>query len=521
MAESTKRPTTILQFGEGNFLRAFADQMIDSANKSGVMDDGIAVVIPIDAPSMVGDILTDQGNQYHVILEGVKDGAPAREVQLVDAITEVVPAHGDFARYRELYLKPELKAVISNTTEAGITFVPGDSLTAQPPKSFPAKIAALLHDRWQHFKGAPDKGLTFLPVELIEDNGSTLKEYVLRHARENHLEPEFIEWVDNANSFHNTLVDRIVPGYPRDEIDAITAEIGKVDNAVVKGEYYGSWAIDGASGSGGNNNNGGAQTSRPDVREVLPLDRAGQPVEFMADIRPYRAKKVYILNGMHTAMAAVGLLSGAETVGKAVAKPEIERYLKTMLEKEILPSIAANPALMADDTPASLAAFAAKIYERFSNPYLRHALGDIALNSISKWQTRNLPVVVAQWERGESADAEVLAFAALCLAYAATGPQPPRPLADIAAKVPASFAVRDDADLVALVRDTFNNTSNGGGVAVDGAVMAPWVAGIIAAAGYFDGATNAQAERLASEAAKAAELILGVGIANALADVTA
>ena len=501
-----KHPTTILQFGEGNFLRAFADQMIDSANKAGVMDDGIAVVTPIPGKSVVGDILDNQDGLYHVVLEGVRNGEPIRKIELVESINGVTSAHDQFNEYRDLYLNPDLKAVISNTTEAGITFVADDDITANPPASFPAKVTALLFDRWQHFDGAVDKGLVFAPVELIENNGSTLREYVIRHAENNNLPQEFIHWVKGSNSFHNTLVDRIVPGFPRDEIGKITEEIGFNDDAVVKGEYFGSWAID-----GGVDDNDGMVSARPNIREILPLDEAGQPVEFMADIRPYRAKKVRILNGLHTAMAAIGLLSGAETVGEAVAKPEIQKYLTVLLTEEILPSIENNSALMGDDTPESLEAFAAKIVERFGNPYLRHNLGDIALNSISKWQTRNLPVVLDLWANGQPADAEILAFAALCVLYAGGGVG--------ADAVPAGFEVRDDADLVANMRAAFPDGNAGSTVANIGA-LTDWFGCIIKHAGFFAEDQQGDADGLAHEAAGYANTILTEGIDAALAEIT-
>lgn len=496
-------PTTILQFGEGNFLRAFSDQMIDAANKAGVMNDGIAVVTPIPGQSFVGDILDNQDGLYHVVLEGVRNGEPIRKIELVESINGVTSAHDQFDDYRKLYLNPDLKAVISNTTEAGITFVDGDDLTAQPPASFPAKVTALLFDRWKHFDGAVDKGLVFAPVELIENNGSTLREYVIKHAENNELPKEFIDWVKGSNSFHNTLVDRIVPGFPRDEIGQITEEIGFKDDAVVKGEYFGSWAID-----AGDDDNNGMVTSRPDIREVLPLDQAGQPVEFMADIRPYRAKKVRILNGLHTAMAAVGLLSGAETVGEAVAKPEIQTYLTMLLTEEILPSIEQNAQLMGDDTPETLEAFAAKIVERFGNPYLRHNLGDIALNSISKWQTRNLPVVLDLWANGQPADAEILAFAALCVLYAGGGVG--------AGAIPSNFEVRDDAELVANMRAAFPDGNAGSTVANIGA-LTNWFGCIIKHAGFFTDDQQDIADGLAHEAAGYANIILTEGIDAAIA----
>jgi tagaturonate reductase len=410
----TPRPVTVLQFGGGNFLRAFVDWMIQVANDAGVMDAGVAVVHATPQADPAFELLRDQDGLFHVYLEGVRDGEPVVEVTRVECVQAVVAAHGEFDRYRRLYLDPDLRLVVSNTTEAGIVWVEGDDLSATPPASFPAKITALLHDRYRHFGGAPDKGLAVVPCELIEDNGSTLREYVLRHAAAAGLGDDFAAWVRDACSFHDTLVDRIVPGFPRDDIDRIQADLGFADRLVVKGEYFHVWAI------------GGDER----LREQLPLDRAGLDVRFMADIRPFRAQKVRVLNGAHTALSAVGLQLGSTSVREAFADDDVRTYVERLVAEEVLPTI--------DGDRGELRAFAAGILERFTNPFLHHRLADIALNAVAKWRTRNLPVLVDRSRAGAAAPLTTFSLAAVLL------------LQSGAAAV-EGFTPADDADTLRLL----------------------------------------------------------------------
>ena len=405
----TTRPITVLQMGGGNFLRGFVDWMIHVANEAGVMDAGVAVVHATDRPDVAFDLLRAQDGLFHVSLEGVRDGAPVREITRVECVQEVVSAHADFARYRELYLGDELRVLVSNTTEAGIVWVEDDDLRARPPASFPMKVTALLHDRFEHFGGDPDKGLAIVPCELIEDNGSTLRSYVLRHAAAAGLSEEFQTWVRECCTFSNTLVDRIVPGYPRDDVARIEGETGFRDLVVVKGEYFHLWAI------------GGDER----VRELLPLDRAGLDVRFMADIRPFRAQKVRVLNGAHTALSALALQLGHESVLEAFGDPELRTYVEHLVTDEVLPTV--------DGDPAALRDFAAGILERFTNPYLQHKVADIALNATSKWRTRNLPVYVDRVRDGEQAPLTVLSLAAVLLLQSGTAAEGYTPVDDPAA----------------------------------------------------------------------------------------
>lgn len=398
--EKQDRPIRILQFGEGNFLRAFVDWQIDKANEAGITDIGIAIAQPIldEQQSVLKmiEMMNAQDNMYHVYLEGVENKQPAKDIRLVQSVMDSFNPYIDYAKYESYITSPDIKIIISNTTEAGIRYEEGDDLAAQPPKSFPAKITALLHKRFQHFGGDPEMGLSIICCELIEDNGTTLHEYILRHAKYNNLGEDFISWVESACCFCDTLVDRIVPGFPRETIGEIKEEIGYDDNLVVKAELYHLWAI------------GGAGYER--VQRELPLDKAGLHVIFMPSIKQFRDKKVRILNGSHTGMVPIALQMGCETVMDAFNTPAIEKFVNDMVAEEVIPMI--------DEDQDELKSFASSILERFYNPFIKHMLSSIALNSLSKWEARNYPTAKDQWFKGGVvAKHEAFTFAALLALY--------------------------------------------------------------------------------------------------------
>ena len=387
-------PIKILQFGEGNFLRAFVDWQIDLANEAGIMNHGIAIVQPIDK-GMAG-MLEEQDCLYHVYLEGVKDKKPVKDIRLVKSVQCALNPYEQYEAYEQIFLSPELEATVSNTTEAGIRYEEGDDLWALPPKSYPAKMTALLYKRFKHFEGDPTKGLCIICCELIENNGSTLKEYVLRHAEYNKLGADFVEWVEKYCHFCDTLVDRIVPGFPRENIAEIKEELGFDDNLVVKAEFYHLWAIGGPG--------------YEEVQRRLPLDKAGLHVIFMPTIKQFRDKKVRILNGSHTGMVPIGLQIGCETVMDAFNNADLEAFVNTMVAEEVIPMI--------EEDQEELKVFASGILERFYNPYIRHLLKTISLNSLSKWETRNFPTVLDNWKKaGKVAEKELFTFAALLTLY--------------------------------------------------------------------------------------------------------
>lgn len=459
-------PVKILQFGEGNFLRAFVDWMIDKANNAGVMNHGIVAVQPI-AQGMAG-MLRKQDCMYHVYLEGIKDKKPVKEISLVKSIVDVLNPYEEYETYKALFLSPELEMIISNTTEAGIKYEEGDDLNALPPKSFPAKMTALLYQRFQKFNGAADKGLLIICCELIEDNGSTLHDYVLKHAEYNNLGQDFINWVNTACHFYDTLVDRIVPGFPRETINEIKEEIGFDDNLVVKGEYFHVWAIGGD----------------PIIKEKLPLDKAGLNVLFMDDIRPFRSKKVRILNGAHTAMVQVAMQLGCETVMDAFNTPVVEKYINTMVDAEVLPGIG--------EDMTELRAFAAKILERFYNPYIKHYLKDISLNSLSKWEARDFPTVLDNYNKlGKKAPLTTFSLAALFLMYSGKSEA-------------TNFVPNDTPEFVEFIQKTYDPNNVEGWVKGIMTNRKIWTADIAVVPGFVE------------EVAEDVQLILGKGMKGAL-----
>lgn len=386
-------PVKVLQFGEGNFLRGFADWMIDVANEKGILHHGVSVIQPIEKGA--ADLLEKQDGLYHVVLAGIRGGEYVRETRLVSCVQEAINPYADYARYEQRILDPDLEFVISNTTEAGIRFDPEDDIFATPPRSFPGKVTAMLYKRFRHFNGAPGRGLDFLCCELILSNGSALKRYVARYAKAYELEPEFIEWVRNECRFYNTLVDRIVVGFPGDEIQEIREEIGYEDQLVVKGEQHHLWVISGPRWRV-------AQYS-------FPLDKAGLNVHFTKSYDSYREKKVSILNGSHTAMAAVGQLMGCHTVKEAFEHPLVGAYVRKMVDEETLPQVPGDP--------AEARRFVEEVYDRFRNPGVCHKLQSIALNAIPKWEVRNYPVVQRDRELGILAKCHLFALAALMVIY--------------------------------------------------------------------------------------------------------
>jgi tagaturonate reductase len=384
-------PTRILQFGEGNFLRAFTDWIVNHMNREIGFNAGIDVIQPL--PQGMVDRLNEQQGLYHVYLKGIKDGQPVKEYTLIDCINRGINPYTDYETYESAFLNPEMRFVFSNTTEAGIAMDDSDKLDMKPQRSFPGKVAALLYHRFKAFNGDPDKGLIFFACELIDKNGDTLKKYVLQHAVNWKLGDDFIHWVNQYCAFCNTLVDRIVPGFPREEITRIQEELGYHDNLVVVGEYFHFWVIEAPEW----------------VQQEFPAQKAGLQVKFVNDITPYREQKVLVLNGCHTGSFAVSYLSGLETVREAFEDPQVGQYMKELVYEEVVPVLQGEK--------DELIAFAHKILERFSNPYIRHQWQSIALNAMSKWETRNLPTVLKYYKAfGKLPQHQVFSLAAM-IAY--------------------------------------------------------------------------------------------------------
>ncbi|MGB5437377.1 MAG: tagaturonate reductase [Maribacter sp.] len=364
-AISETQPIKVIQFGEGNFLRAFVEPAFQKLNQEVGFNAGIAVVQPIDK-GMVS-MLNDQDGLYTLFTKGIKDGKEVEGKELITNIVKGVDPYTDFDQYLELAKEQHLQFIISNTTEAGIAYVATDTPDMKPPSSFPAKLTVLLYKRYTHFKGAVDKGLTLIPCELINYNSDTLRKIILDYIAQWKLEDGFKNWLLNACTFHNTLVDRIVPGYPRDQIETYNAQLDYKDNLIVSAETFFLWVIEGDE----------------TLKEKLPFHKTDLDVKIVKDMQPFRTRKVRILNGAHTAMVPFSILYGNKTVKESVDEGFTGPFIRTLVQDEIIPTL--------DMDQAELEAFANAVFDRFRNPFIIHQLASIALNSISKFKVRVLP----------------------------------------------------------------------------------------------------------------------------------
>lgn len=369
-APKTRR---VLQFGEGGFLRAFVDQMLDAANEALGLDLGVVVVQPIPRGAL--ETLRAQDHLYTVLLRGISAGRTQKERRIITCLLGSVNPYTEYGALLAEARNPDLRFIVSNTTEAGIVYTGEDRFEDTPPASFPGKLTRFLYERYTVFSGDPARGLVLLPCELIDGNGDALREAVRRIAQDWALPEDFLTWLSGANLFCNTLVDRIVTGFPREEAQDLWREMGYRDDLLDVGEPFGLWVIEG-----------------PEALEAeLPLARAGLPVVFTRDVTPYKQRKVRILNGVHTALMPVGYLAGKNTVGECLADPLLRRMTGHCLNREILPTL--------DMPQEELRTYADSVLERFENPFNRHALLSIALNSISKFRARVLPSLLAYQQR--------------------------------------------------------------------------------------------------------------------------
>lgn len=362
--KSQNRPIKVMQYGEGNFLRAFADYFIDILNEKTDFNGDIAIVKPIAFGNL--ENFKKQDNLYTVVLRGRKDGEIVNSARLVTSLKKVIDAKEDFDEYMALAKLDTLRFVISNTTEAGITLKEDDHFDGLP-ESYPGKLTKFLFERFSFFKGDMSKGLIMLPVELIDYNGRELKRCVLALADIWNLGEEFKNWLENANTFCSTLVDRIVTGYPRNEVDEVCEKLGYTDNLVDIGEPFGLWVIE----------------SDKDISGELPFAKANLPVIFTDNVKPYKDRKVRVLNGAHTASVLVSYLGGINIVRDMMQDKIFGKMARQIVDTEIVPMVP----LPIEDVKD----FANSVYERFDNPFINHELLSISLNSVSKWRARVLP----------------------------------------------------------------------------------------------------------------------------------
>lgn len=477
-------PEKVLQFGEGNFLRGFVDWMFNRLNANGLFNGSIVVVQPIRQGLI--NIINEQEGLYTLILRGTQNGEIVRSKELVTAISRGVDVYKDFNEYIMMAENPELRVIVSNTTEAGIEYDPSDKLEDMPPASFPGKLTLLLYRRYKAFKGDESKGFIIVPCELIDRNGDNLKKVVLRLAEEWKLGEDFIEWVHKANCFLNTLVDRIVTGYPKDQAETIMGELGYRDNLMDTGEIFHLWVIEGDS----------------KLSKELPFDRAGLNVIWTEDMTPYRTRKVRILNGAHTMTVLAAYLYGRDTVKECIDDKLINAYMRQGIFEEIIPTL--------DLSKDELVQYAEDVMERFSNPFIEHYLLSISLNSVSKFKTRVLPSILEYVKRkGELPKILTFSLAALFAFYRGNI------LKDgslSGLRFEREYKICDDIDILEYFKDAWSGTYTQEEVKI-------LVSKLLSMTGWWGTDLN-DVEGLAAQVSEYIYNIITHGIEKALKDVT-
>ena len=362
----------VIQFGEGGFLRGFADWMLQKVNEETDFGGKVVVVQPIE--NGMCDMLSAQECVYTHVCRGVE----GVDIKKIDVISRCVKPYDDFDAYLALAENPDFRFIISNTTEAGICFEADNKITDTPAKSFPAKLTQLLKKRFDLGLG----GFVFLPCELIDKNGENLKKCILQYADLWELGDDFKAWIENDNIFCNTLVDRINTGYPKDE----KIDVGFDDNMINTSEYFHLWVVEGYA----------------DLFSEIPFDKCGLNVIVTDNLEMYRSRKVRILNGAHTSLVPYALLEGLDTVKSCIDDETMNAHLKKCVYDEIIPTL---------DLPEDeLKEYADNVLVRFANPYIKHYLSSIALNSVSKFKVRVLPSILEYIRRYDKMP-ETLIFA--------------------------------------------------------------------------------------------------------------
>lgn len=365
MFTKPQRVEKIIQFGEGGFLRGFIDWIIQLTDENTDFNASVVVVQPIENGMCAK--LEEQNCVYTHVMRGLSNGEAKVDKKLIDVISRTVEPYKDFDAYLELAKNPEFRFVVSNTTESGIAFNEEDTPEKAPAVTFPAKATLLLKKRFDLGLG----GFIFLPCELIDKNGATLKKYIIDYARLWNLGDDFISWVENENIFYNTLVDRIVTGYPRDE----KIELGYEDNMLNTSELFHLWVIEGPQS----------------ITEEFPFDKANLNIIVTDNLERYRTRKVRILNGAHTSMIPYAMLCGIETVGDCMEDEKMSTFVKKCVYDEIIPTL---------DLPENeLIDYADNVFERFCNPFIKHLCASISLNSVSKFKVRVLPSILEYIKR--------------------------------------------------------------------------------------------------------------------------
>jgi tagaturonate reductase len=391
-------PERVLQVGEGNFLRGFVDWLLHRLNVEGLFQGRVVVAAPRPTGARNVARLNAQDGLYTVWLRGYLEGRLVDEREVVTSVSRAIDPHADWAAFLACAEQRAIEVVVSNTTEAGLRYEAEPCPTSAAPATFPAKLTAYLHRRFRVFAGDPAAGLTVIPCELVDDNGQVLRDLVLRHARAWSLGEAFAEWVQTANHFCNTLVDRIVTGFPTDlgEAERVAA-LGYEDRLLTVGEPFHLWAVE----------------ADARLKALWPFERIGLNVRYTDDVTPYRVRKVRILNGAHTSLAPVAMACGLATVREAVEDADVGPFLRRLVDDELVPAAAAE---LGDRAEAE--AFAAATLERFRNPFIRHELRAIQQHALAKAKVRLVPALLRHAQaHGDAPPWLSLAWAFLLLGF--------------------------------------------------------------------------------------------------------
>ena len=430
LTKAVKRPITVMQYGGGNFLRAFVDYFFDLANEKGLYNGSVAIVESL--PNSNVDRFKGQDCQYTLQLRGNINGEKYVETRVITSVAKALTLTHDFDEYMDLAKEESLRFVVSNTTEAGIVFNGEDKFDDKFYVTFPAKLTQFLYARYQNFNGDMSKGLIMLPVELIDDNGIVLKKYVLDYADLWNLEDGFKNWLKEACVFTSTLVDRIVPGFPRDEKDQICAQLGYNDDLLDTAEPFALWVIE----------------SPKDISKELPLDKAlvgktNMDIIFTDNQKPYKQRKVRILNGAHTSFVLASYLIGHDTVKESMDDELVRNFMNETIQEEIIPTLTLPR--------EELKAFADAVVDRFNNPFIKHALLSISLNSVSKWRARCMPSLLGYVEKNGKLPKNLsFSIAALLAFYKGSKIEDSALLGD---RNGETYKIMDDPDVLEFFRD--------------------------------------------------------------------
>lgn len=422
-------PERVLQFGEGNFLRAFVDYFIDLLNEKAGFNSKVVLCQPI-APGLA-DMINNQDGLYTLYLRGQENGEAVDKKRVISCVSRCLNPYSEFESLMAVADNPDMRFIVCNTTEAGIQYDPSCQFTDAPADSYPGKLTQFMYRRFQKFGSEKGKGFIVLSCELIDNNGKELKKCVLKYADQWNLGEDFKNWIEEENVICSTLVDRIVPGRIRDpkEVAQIEEANGYHDDLIDVGEVFGFWVIEGPQS----------------IKAEFPVEKAGLPILICDDHKPYKQRKVRILNGAHTSFVLGAYLAGENIVRDCMHDETIHGFMDKLLYDEVIPTLTLDP----DDCKQ----FAKDVTDRFANPYVDHQLLSISLNSTSKWKARVMPSFKGYVEKYGKLPACITAsFAFYEMFYhqgtelTENGLTAVRPAAAVTPEIggPAEFVINDD-----------------------------------------------------------------------------